>query len=77
MRPEQELVVKKQGWELMVLRRGIMGVSMVPFGDLSGSGEVIDASVAAFLFSNSIVSLSKNSLSLSNLYVAEERRTRV
>nr|GEW80592.1 callose synthase 5 [Tanacetum cinerariifolium] len=33
--PEQELVVKKEGWELMVLRRGIKGSSMFHFGDLS------------------------------------------
>ena len=36
--------------------RGRMGVSNVPFGDLSVSEDASDASVAAFLFSNSILS---------------------
>lgn len=49
IRPEQELVVKKEGCELMVLRREIMGVSTEPLGDLSGSGDEIAASAAAFL----------------------------
>lgn len=31
-----------------------MGVSIVPFGELSGSGEFMEAKVAAFLLSNSI-----------------------
>ena len=57
MRPEQELVVKYEGWRLMALRSGTMCRSIVPFGDLSGSVEPIDASVAAFLFSNSILRL--------------------
>lgn len=50
MRPEQELVVKYEEWELMVLSNGIIGVSMLPLGDLSGSGEFIDDKVANFLF---------------------------
>lgn len=54
MRPEQELVVKKEGWELRAVRRGMMGVSIAPLGDLSGSGEFMEAKVAAFLLSNSI-----------------------
>lgn len=58
MRPEQELVVKYEGWELRVMRRGMMGVSMVPLGDLSGSGEFMEAKVAAFLLWNSIVARS-------------------
>lgn len=33
----------------------MIGVSTVPFGDLSVSSDLSDASVAAFLFSNSIV----------------------
>ena len=40
-----------------------MGASMLPFGDLSGCGEAIDAKAAFFLFSNSIVSPSKLSSS--------------
>lgn len=52
IRPEQELVVKKDGWELMVLRSGIMGASIEPFGDLSGDEELMEARVSAFLFSN-------------------------
>lgn len=39
----------------MVVKRGIMGVSMLPLGDLSGSGEVMAARVIAFRFSKSIV----------------------
>ena len=35
--------------------RGMMGMSKVPFGDLSGSVEVNEDSVAAFLLSNSMV----------------------
>ena len=54
MRPEQELVVKYEGWLFRVLRRGTIGVSIVPFGDLSISVDAIAAIVAAFLFSNSI-----------------------
>lgn len=54
IRPEQELVVKYEGCELRVLSKGIIGASMLPFGDLSVSGEFIEATVAAFLFSNSI-----------------------
>lgn len=38
----------------MVLRSGIIGVSMSPFGDLSGDGDVMVAIVAFFLFSKSI-----------------------
>lgn len=38
--------------------RGMMGVSSDPFGDLSDSLEFSEARVAAFLFSNSILSLS-------------------
>lgn len=56
IRPEQELVVKYEGWELIAVRRGMIGVSIVPLGDLSGSGELMEAKVAAFLFSNSILS---------------------
>lgn len=55
IRPEQELVVKKEGCELMALRRGIMGKSNVPLGELSGSEEFIATMAAAFLLSNSIV----------------------
>lgn len=50
MRPEQELVVKYEECELRVLSNGIIGVSMLPFGDLSGSGEFIDDKVDDFLF---------------------------
>lgn len=39
----------------MVVKRGIMGVSMLPLGDLSGPGEVIATKVIAFRFSKSIV----------------------
>lgn len=55
IRPEQELVVKKEGFWLRVLMRGMMGVSNVPFGDLSVSVEDSEARLDAFLFSNSIV----------------------
>lgn len=58
IRPEQELVVKYEGWELRAVRRGMIGVSIVPLGDLSGSAELMEAKVAAFLFSNSILSSS-------------------
>lgn len=58
IRPEHELVVKYEGFELRVLRSGIIGVSNVPFGDLSVSDDPSEDSVAAFLFSNSIPSLS-------------------
>lgn len=57
MRPLQELVVKKEGWEFMAVRRGIIGASSVPFGDLSVSVHPRDAIVADFLFSNSIAAL--------------------
>lgn len=46
--------MKKEGWRLMASMRGIMGVSRLPLGDLSGFGSDIAAMVAAFLFSNSI-----------------------
>ena len=52
--PEQEEVVKYEGWLLMVVKRGMIGASIVPFGDLSTSVNAIAAIVAAFLFSNSI-----------------------
>ena len=52
--PEQELVVKKQGWELMVLRRGINGSSMFPFGDLSGNGDNMLVKVCLFMVVKSI-----------------------
>lgn len=38
----------------MVLMRGMIGMSNVPFGDLSVSVEPSDANVAAFRLSNSI-----------------------
>lgn len=68
IRPEQELVVKKDGWELMVLRSGIMGVSIEPFGDLSGDEELMETRVSAFLFSNVSIALPAEHL--------EEKRVR-
>ncbi|GKB18831.1 hypothetical protein Tco_0852754, partial [Tanacetum coccineum] len=52
--PEQELVVKKEGWELMVLRSGINGSSTFPFGDLSGNGDDMVSKVCFFLVEKSI-----------------------
>lgn len=55
--PEHELVVKKQRWELMELRRGRMGRSRVPLGDLSVyscGGVLINDKVASFLLSKSM-----------------------
>lgn len=49
IRPEQELVVKYEECELIVLSKGIIGASMLPFGDLSGSGEFMEDKVADFL----------------------------
>lgn len=48
MRPEQEDVVKRSAWEFSASRRGAMGASTPPFGDLSGAGEESAASAAAF-----------------------------
>ena len=46
--------------------RGRMGVSNVPLGDLSVSDDPSDASVAAFLFSNSIALQNKKPSKTSN-----------
>lgn len=62
----------------MASRRGMIGASTVPFGDLSVSSDRSDASVAAFRFSNSIsfAASVKPSKSLGPAPEAEEEQFR-
>ena len=49
IRPEHELVVKKESWPLMRSTRSLIGASRPPFLDLSRSDDASSARTAAFL----------------------------